>query len=245
MIRTYRAELTKLVRPKVVAATALLATVFSVAAAKLILAAENRDFTDAGGGTEVFRVAVSFTGTFLFVIFAGTMATEFGRGTVRTMLLRQSRRLSLLAGRLAAVLTFAAVTLAYAQAVTWVAARVQADNASRWTSVDGLVAAAGDFGAVLVWVTGYAVLGTALAVVLRSVPLTLGVGIAWAGPVEHIIQDAWTPAGRFSPGLLLEAFAAGGTDQVTAAQALGRVVPYCVAAAMVAAFLFARRDVTT
>ena len=245
MIRTYRAELTRLVRPKVVAATALLATAFSVAAATLILAADNRDFTAAGGGTDVFRVAVSFTGTFLFVVFAGTMATEFGRGTVRTMLLRQPRRLSLLAGRLAAVLTFAAVTLAYAQAVTWVAARVQADNASRWTSVDGLVAAAGDFGAVLVWVTGYAVLGTALAVLLRSVPLTLSVGIAWAGPVEHIIQDAWAPAGRFSPGLLLEAFAAGGADQVTAAQALGRVVPYCVAAAMVAAFLFARRDVTT
>jgi hypothetical protein len=42
----------------------------------------------------------------------------------------------------------------------------------------------------LFWITGYALLGMTVAVLVRSVPLALGIGIAWAGPVEHIIQDA-------------------------------------------------------
>jgi ABC-2 type transport system permease protein len=32
------------------------------------------------------------------------------------------------------------------------------------------------------WITGYALLGTTVAVLLRSVPVALAVGIAWAGP---------------------------------------------------------------
>ena len=107
-----------------------------------------------------------------------------------------------------------------------------------------LGAAAADYGAVLLWITGYAVLGTTVAVLLRSVPLALGVGIAWAGPIEHLVQDAWAPANRLFPGLLLEAFVAGGTPEVTAGRALATVAAYAVAAAVLASVVFARRDVT-
>lgn len=113
-----------------------------------------------------------------------------------------------------------------------------------WTSVDAAGAALGDFGAVLLWITGYAVLGTMVAVLLRSVPLALAVGIAWAGPFEHLLQDAWTPASKVFPGLLLEAFVAGGTPDVTAGRALATVLVYVSVAAVLAAAVFARRDVT-
>ena len=62
---------------------------------------------------------------------------------------------------------------------------------------------------------GYALLGMAVAVLVRSVPVALAIGIAWAGPFEHLLQDAWDPAQRFFPGLLLEAFVAGGTSDVS------------------------------
>jgi hypothetical protein len=262
MIRSYRAEMVKLTRRRVVLATALVVLVFAVGGAATVLAtaepaaqaASGRTpsieaLGEAGGGTEVFRVAAAFTGTFLFVVFVGAMAAEHARGTLRTSLLRQPRRLSLLAGRLAATLTFAAVTLAAAEALTWTAARLLAAgngvDTSAWAGTDGIVAALGDLGAVVLWVTGYAVLGTALGLVVRSVPVALAVAIAWAGPIEHLLQDAWEPASRVFPGLLLEAFVAGGTPDVGAGQALATVALHTLAAAVVAATVFSRRDVTT
>ena len=261
MIRSYRAELVKLARRRVLLFTAAVTLLFAIASSAIVLAgaepaAQNglgrtpsiEELGTAGGGTEVFRTAVSFAGTFLFVVFVGAMAAEFSRGTIRTMLLRQPRRVPLLGGKLAAVLTFAGATLAAAEGITWLAARALASGngvATRlWFSLDGFTAAVADLAAVMVWITGYAVLGTTLGVLLRSVPLALAVGIAWAGPFEHLVQDAWEPANRLFPGLLLEAFVAGGSPEVTASRALASVVAYTLVAALVASAVFARRDVT-
>jgi ABC-2 type transport system permease protein len=264
MIRSYHAELTRLLRGKLVVITLLASTAFAMTATAIVMSTVEpvaqivgggpgrtltvEDLADAGGGTEVFRFAASFAGTFLFVVFVAVMALELTRGTMRTMLLRQPRRLRLLGGRLAAMLTFAAVTLACTEVITWITARLLAPGADvvtdAWTSMDALGSAFVDFGAVLIWITGYAVLGTALAVMLRSAAVALAVGVAWAGPIEHILQDGWEPAVRYFPGLLLEAFVAGGTDEVGAGRALATVAAYCAVAVAVAAVVFSRRDVT-
>ncbi len=260
-MRSYQAELLKLVRRRVVLVTAAVTLLFALGGSAIVLAAAEpaaearvgrgptiEQLSTAGGGTQVFRIAAAFAGTFLFVVFVGLMAAEFSRGTIRTMLLRQPRRVALLGGKLAAVLTFAAVTLAAAEAATWLAAGMWAPGngiaTGTWASTAGLTAALRDYGAVLTWITGYAVVGTTLAVLLRSVPLALGVGIAWAGPIEHLVQDAWEPASRLFPGLLLEAFVAGGTVQVTATRALVTIAAYTVVAALVASVVFTYRDVT-
>ena len=262
MIRSYRAEMVKLARRRIVLATALLTIAFAVGGAAMVLAAAEpavagrtgrtpsiESLAAAGGGTEVFRVAAAFAGTFLFVVFVGAMAAEHARGTLRTSLLRQPRRVRLLAGRLAATLTFAAATLLAAEALTWAAARLLAPGSGvdpgAWASGEGLVAAAGDLGTVLLWVTGYAVLGTTVGLLVRSVPVALGVAIGWAGPFEHLLQDAWEPASRVLPGLLLEAFVAGGTEQVGAGRALVTAGASTVVAAIVGTVVFARRDVAT
>jgi hypothetical protein len=83
----------------------------------------------------------------------------------------------------------------------------------KWVGAAALGQGLADYGSALFWVSGYAVLGMTLAVVVRSVPVALAIGIAWAGPFEHLVQDAWNPAQRYFPGLLLEAFVAGGTSQ--------------------------------
>jgi ABC-2 type transport system permease protein len=261
MIAAIRAELVKVLRRRVLVITAVTTALFAIGSAAIVLAAAepaNRpvsgrgvtvgSLSEAGGGTEVFTTAVSFAGTFLFVVFVGVVAVEFSRGTFRTMLMHQPRRLRLLAGKIAGLLAFAAAVLAAAEVLTWVAARVlapsQGVSTGGWVSLDGLGQAIADYGSVLFWVSGYAVLGTALAVIVRSVPVALAIGIAWAGPFEHLLQDAWDPAGRFFPGLLLEAFAAGGTPEVTATRAFLTVALYAAAAAAVAGTVFARRDVT-
>jgi ABC-2 type transport system permease protein len=260
MIATLRAELLKLRRRRVLLLTTAITLVFSVGSAAVVLASADESgssggrgvtiesLSGAGGGTEVFTTAVSFAGTFLFVVFVGAVAIEFSRGTFRTMLLHQPRRLRLLAGKMAALLGFAAVVLAIAEALTWVAARLLAPSqdvaTGTWISVDALGEALADYGSVLFWVAGYAVFGLMLAVVVRSVPVALAIGIAWAGPFEHLLQDAWSPAQRVFPGLLLEAFVAGGTSEVSASRALLTVAVYAALAAAIAATMFSRRDVT-
>ena len=261
MIPAIRAELVKVLRRRVLVITAVATVVFAVASAAIVLASAEpagaRDtgrgvtvasLSDAGGGTDVFTTAVSFAGTFLFVVFVGVVAVEFSRGTFRTMLLYQPRRVRLLAGKTAALVGFAAVVLAVTEVLTWTAARLLAPSqdvaTGAWVSADAFGQGVADYGSVLFWVTGYAVLGTALAVLVRSVPVALAIGIAWAGPFEHLLQDAWGAAGRFFPGLLLEAFAAGGKSEVIAKRAFLTVSFYVAMAAVVAGTVFARRDMT-
>lgn len=263
MTRAYHAELGKLLRRRVLLLTVLVAVAFAALGASLVLAAAEpasspsampgrtatvEALSRAGGGTEVFRLAVAFAGVFVFVVFVGAMAAEFARGTFRTMLLREPRRVRLLTGKLAALLTYAAAALALTMAATWLVALARAPSAGvdtgSWTSFAALGAAAGDLGVVVLWVTGYAVLGTTLAVLVRSVPVALAVGIAWAGPFEHLVQDAWAPASRAFPGLLLETFVAGGTPDVSAGRALATVATYAAVAALVSALVVSRRDVT-
>jgi hypothetical protein len=264
MIRAFRGELTRLIRRRVLVITGLVVIVFGIVGSAVTLSAarpaaevgpeavRTRSFeqlADAGGGSDIFRLIAAFAGTFLFVVFVGLITVELSRGTVRTMLLRQPRRLQLLAGKLLAVLTFAAATLAAAEIVTWIAARAQASgagvDAGAWASVDGLVAALGDYAVALVWIVGYAVIGTTLGLLLRSVPLALGVGVAWAGPGEHLIRDGWPTAERVFPGLSLEALAAGGTPEVTATAALATVLAYVLVGATVSSLVFQRRDIVS
>src|SRR3989442_5630453 len=101
MIRTYRAELVKLVRRKVVLVTAAIVLVFGVGGAAIVLASAKpaaqsgpgrglslEQLGAAGGGTQIFRTAASFAGTLLFFVFVGAIAVEVSRGTMRTNLLR-------------------------------------------------------------------------------------------------------------------------------------------------------------
>jgi ABC-type transport system involved in multi-copper enzyme maturation permease subunit len=261
VISALRAELVKVLRRRVVVITAVTTALFAVGSAAIVLMSAEpagvrpsgrgvtvASLSEAGGGSEVFTTAVSFAGTFLFVVFVGVVAVEFSRGTFRTMLLVQPRRIRLLAGKMAALLVFAAAVLAAAEVLTWLAARLIAPSqdvaTGQWISATALGHAVVDYGSVLFWVSGYALLGMALAVVVRSVPVALAIGIAWAGPFEHLLQDAWDPAQRFFPGLLLEAFVAGGTSDVSATRALVTVSLYVVVAAVIGATTFARRDVT-
>jgi ABC-2 type transport system permease protein len=260
MIAALRAELVKLRRRRVLVVTAATTLVFAVGSTVIVLASAERSgdprargvtfatLAEAGGGTEVFTTAVSFAGTFLFVVFVGAVAVEFSRGTFRTMLLHEPRRLRLLAGKMAGLLVFAAVVLAATEVLTWVAARLLAPSydvaSGDWISAAALGDAVSDYVSVLFWVTGYALLGMTIAVLVRSVPVALAIGIAWAGPIEHLLQDAWDPANRLFPGLLLEAFVAGGTTEVSASRALLTVAVYILIAATIAATSFARRDIT-
>jgi ABC-2 type transport system permease protein len=260
MTATFRAELVKLLRPRILVLTGVVTALFSIGGTVVILAAAGPHAgTDlglttaqlgrAGGGTQAFRAAASYAGwSFLFAVFVAYTAAEFGRGTMRTMLLRQPRRLRLLAGKLSAIFALTVVALAVGELLGWMTARLDAPArhipTAAWTTTHALGAAVGDYGILLAWAAGYLILATALAVLTRSLPIALGVGIAWFGPIEHIIRDTWTSAPRFFPGLSLEAFLARGTPTVSSGHAITVAALYLTVAAGAAAVAFTRWDAT-
>jgi ABC-2 type transport system permease protein len=262
VIATLRAELTRLTSRRGLLGAAIVLLVVGIGGPAVVFAATDpgaRPGSDsvtptvaklsaAGGGTEVFRYAAAFAGTLVFVVITGLFAAEQARGTYRTMLLRQPRRLPLLAGKLAALLLYAAGLLALLEVVMWVAGHFEASignvSTAGWTGWDALGAAGGDYVMVLAWVAGYAVYGMTLAMLLRSVPLALAVGIAWAGPTEHLVSGSWADAHRWFPGLLLEIVGQGGTAAVSLTRALVTTACYVAVAATLACTVFRRRDIT-
>jgi hypothetical protein len=207
------------------------------------------DLAEAGGATRSLGVGISFVGGITVALVGASVAGELAHGTLRTLLLHQPRRFALLAGKLIGLLLVGWAALALSMAVTAAAsvgfAAVQGVPTERWWTPAGLASAAGDLGSIAASLTGWAIFGTALATVLRSVPLTLGVGVAWIGPLEHITSDAWQDAFAWYPGLLLENVLVGGTADVGLARSLPLAALYAAAAAALAAVFLRRHDVTS
>jgi ABC-2 type transport system permease protein len=260
MIRSFKAELLKLRRRRVAVVATAGALAFAVIASTAVFlsatetggprerGATIESLSGAGGATEAFAIGVSFSGLVVLVLFIANFAGEFSQGTIRSLLMRQPGRLGLLAGKMAALLAFVAGVLALAELLTVAASATIAPGqdvaTGSWFGIDGLGEAASDYATALVGVAAWALLGMAIAVFVRSIPVALGIGIVWAGPFEHIIQDSWTSADRWFPGLLLESLAAGGTDDVALGRALALVAVYVAVVVSAAAVVFVRRDVT-
>ena len=71
-----------------------------------------------------------------------------------------------------------------------------------------------------------------------------GDGVAWMMPLEHIVQGVWADAGRWFPGLLLDAITRDGTTVTSYAHAIALGLLYVGAVAAVGVASFLRRDVT-
>ena len=262
MTRTFKAELLKLGRPRILISASLGALAFAaIATIAVLLSAESsggrrqegrgatlESLGGSGGAVEAFSTGTAFIGILVLVLFIANFAGEFSQGTFRTLVMRQPHRMGLLAGKMAALLVFAAAVLALAEMLSVVAslalAPTQDISPSSWLSLDGLSEAASSYATALLGVTAWATLGAALAVLVRSGPIALGIGIAWSGPIEHLTQDFWSSAVQWFPGLLLEAFARGGNADVSFTHALLVLAIYVSAAAAAAALAFQRRDLT-
>jgi len=259
MIRVLQAELMKLTRRRLllatggvllVAAVATTAVVFSMAepggSAGFSRAPTLEELAGAGGASAAFSLGVSFLGLFVFVLSVANWSGEFSRATFRTLLLAQPMRASVLGGKLAALLLYIAAALAVGMVVTWVASFIAAPIAGvstgDWFTVDALGEQTSAYGRAVLGLSAWSCFGMALGVLVRSTPIALGIGIVWAGPIEHITQDAWSAASGLFPGLLLEALALGGTPDASIGRVLLLTAGYVAVAVTAATLSFGRRD---
>jgi ABC-type transport system involved in multi-copper enzyme maturation permease subunit len=233
----------------------VLATVFTIERATKTLAADSHSHGFRITVAELSRpdglvhgvVDVSnLVGIVALCLFAGAVATEYSQGTLRNLLVRQPRRGQLLSGKFLALALFIGVAvviaIAVAAAVALALAPSKGIHTSAWTSSTGL----GDLGQAILHVylacIGYGVLGTALAIVLRSPTLAIAIGVAYALPGEAIINALWSNGDRWLPGQLLSALAHGGTSSASYGHALVTLVVYAAVVGAGTVMLFQRRD---
>jgi hypothetical protein len=262
MRRAFVAELLKLRRRSVLVATGVVAVLYAVLTT-LVTFLPAKSGGELGGGDLVatleslarpegastaFGNGVGFLGVILLAVFISNVGFEYARGTFAAALMKQPRRLRLLGGKMAALLLFVASTLAVAEVagllVGLAIAPARGISTSAWFSMSGLVEGLGAYGTALFVASAWASFGMAVAIFTRSVPIALGIGIAWAGPAEHITEQAWPGASGWFPGLLLETFSAGGTASVSFQRAFAMVLVYATLLAGAAVINFSRRDVT-
>ncbi|CAO5156810.1 ABC transporter [Frankia sp. AiPs1] len=267
--RSFGAELVKLWRPSTAVAMGLLAALSVLSTVLVVSLADDGPSgggSGSGGGPSGFDVTTgqlsaaagiargfaggsTFTGLLIFLVVAIAITLEYGQGTLRTLFLREPRRLGWLAGRMALTLLLIAASLIAALVLSVAAAalvaRIRGLDTSAWWSAAGTRALASGYLNALLSAAGFGVVGTALGVALRSTPLTLAVGVAWMFPLEHIIGDSWSGAARIFPGLVFDAVSQGGVPDARYAPALLAGIAYTLAAAAVAALALARRDVNS
>lgn len=199
------------------------------------------------GSVSGLEGSLTILGVIAFAIAASQMAMEYGQGTLRNLLIRQPRRIVFLGGKLMAISTFMIGAVALATASSVVVAFVMAPErgvpTDAWTMLSGLQAIAVGFMDVALATVGFALLGMALGIVMRSSVAAVAVGVAYLLPVEQILASTLKGTAGYLPGQLLSSVAEGGTTTIGYAHSLVGTLLYLTAAAAVGAILFVRRDV--
>ena len=262
MIRAFRFELIKLRRRSIafaiggVAALSLLATLLTFGLASNSGRPNNEGYISTlpqlrgyRGLTAGFVDGMSLLGLLVFVVFLIATTSEFGGGTIRPILINQPRRIAWAIGKAGALLTVLAITVttaffvALAGAVSMAPARGVSMDA--WLSGNGIEHAAGALLSGLAGTGLYGIAGIALGLVVRSTVVALAAGIAWAFPLEHITQNAWSGATGVFPGLSFDAVARGGVPNASLTHAALTALLYAVVGGGIGLLALATRDVTS
>lgn len=153
-------------------------------------------------GSGIFGVGAAV----VLILGALSAGSEYGWGTLKTVLSQRPGKLAVLSGKLLALAVFLAVFvalgLAAGAASSLVVARLE-EAAANWPSAEDVLRGAGTgFLVFAVWGT----FGFVLAVLFRGTPLAIGLGLAWALAVENTIaalpieSDTFESFRRFTLG---------------------------------------------
>jgi ABC-2 type transport system permease protein len=264
MIRSFMSEITKLRRRATVVLLGVMAAMGVLVSGFSVLTIGKTQTPESTGPTSsITRATLSgprglatvvgqltqLIGVVALAAAASIVATEYAHGTWRNLLVRQPRRMQLLAGKILAIAayvlsgTFLAVLAAIP--ASWMFATVKDVGTAKWISVDGLAALAGTVFNVTISALGFAAVGLALAVALRSPVASVGAGLAYIIAIEGIVTQAAGRVGRWLPGQIFNAVATGGTNSLRYATVVGVASLYIGVAVTFAVGLFATRELTT
>jgi ABC-2 type transport system permease protein len=147
--------------------------------------------------------ARSFIIVVALIIVTANLAAEWSQGTWRNLLVREPRRLRLLAGKMLALLLFVllsmTLTLVASSVLVLVVAHAQGVRTAAWTSSAGLSAWLAFFGNEVLCLIGVCLLGMLIAILTRSTGMAVGVSLAYVLVPEGIIAMVWNEGSRWFP----------------------------------------------
>jgi ABC-type transport system involved in multi-copper enzyme maturation permease subunit len=203
-----------------------------------------------------------FGGALMMVLGAIVAGNGYGWGTWKTVFTQGPSRVSTLAGSLAALTVFVAVTvlatLALCFGLSLLVAGVESQAVVWPAAGDVAVSLGAGFLVMEMWAMAGYLLGT----VARGPALSVGLGLVWALVVENLLRgvggvlSAIETFTRFLPGtgagsLVGSIVGTGGPDPtpgvldtLTATQASASVIAYLLVLPLIALILIRRRDVT-
>jgi len=241
----FTSEWTKLKRK-----TLLLSTFLGLAVAAslfVILIFSQAPATGSGGGLPSLQQlarpnglivgvdrAVMLLGIVAFGIAAAQSASEYSLGTLRQLLVRQPRRVTLLVGKMLGVITFLLLAFVFAAVVAFVVAVVamhaRHGSTTAWFNGTGMTDLFRALGNISLAVVGYSVLGLVIGLFVRSAVFAVILGFAWMIAVENIITRIVPSTEKWLPGMALEAVATGGGEGVNYSHGIFVAAVYLVVA---------------
>ncbi|WP_336033751.1 ABC transporter permease [Geodermatophilus sp. FMUSA9-8] len=200
-----------------------------------------------------------FGGALLLTLGALLAGSEYGWGTLKSLLAQGPRRTTVLAGQLLALVTVLAATVALSFALTAAVSAAIAGAESAPADWPGLAELARGFGGGLLVATTWGALGVLLGTALRGTALAIGLGLVWVLAVESLVVNVAAPLLGFfdalqrglpgvNAGSLVAALAGGDVRTpgvvavVDGGQAAWVLAAFLAAATALTALLLARRD---
>src|SRR5437588_1521709 len=160
-------------------------------------------FPTALGLITVVGQARSFIIAVALIMVTANLAAEWSQGTWRNLLVREPRRLSLLTGKMLALMLFVllsmTLTLVGSSVLILATAAAQGVQTAAWTSSAGLSAWLAFFGNEVLCLIGVCLLGMLIAVLTRSTGIAVGVALAYVLVPEGIIATVWNEGSRWFP----------------------------------------------
>lgn len=262
MNRVIRAEWRKLRRPTLFYGTLL--AVMSVTALVtsllfLLIDSENGNSREGQvinrailssfkGITIGFSGSAGLLGLVALCVFASQTAQEYTYGTLRNLLVRQPKRLTLLAGKFISMALFSLISVILSAGISIGLAFALAGRAKvssdLWTNSDASVALIHTFINVFLSVIAFGTIGMILGLLLRSPISAISIGVAWLLVIETIVSAVVKKSAQWMPGQLINSIAAGGDLNASYLHSVTTLSGYLLIGVAVVAVLFRRRDVS-
>lgn len=250
MIRVWKSELRKLVRPRFLLSTILVTAGLQAAiTSTLFLRAQGSMITDLGKASGLFystKMITPFLGMIALCIFAANTAQEYIFGTLKNLLVRQPNRVKLMLGKVIALLTFMAVLVLISTfvgiALSYLFSSKHHIQTSTWNIFDMKFFLNPLFN-VLLSIFAYGLLGVCLAVILRSSIMAISAGLVWLLVIESLIGlfgkgiSKWMPGGNFA------SLGDGGSLELSFAHSAMVAGIYSAGGIVLVLIIFSRRDV--
>ncbi|MGY1729254.1 ABC transporter permease [Geodermatophilus sp. SYSU D01062] len=134
-----------------------------------------------------------FGGALLLTLGALLAGSEYGWGTLKTLLAQGPRRTTVLAGQVLALLTVLAGTVAFSLALTAGVSALIAGVESAPADWPGIGEVARGFGGGLLVAATWGALGMLLGTALRGTALAIGLGLVWVLAVESLVVNVAAP----------------------------------------------------